>query len=207
VAISEWIEAWYSPRRSHTSWATCPQPSSKPFTPPQSPRHDQTTETVRESGSGSSAAWALVGVGRDRLGGWGRGVSRSLRADRRRDQIIADGPADVAEKGRLFTECRSGHVSVLITFRYRATAADGIVENELCPVYRATTTDVQVTVDPTEVDAAWWVAWAEFAAQADGTDPLSSWGAQQVEQLSSLGPDPFAWATGDLALLPAAALP
>jgi len=38
-------------------------------------------------------------------------------------------------------------------------------------------------------------------------DPLSSWGAQQVEQLSSLGPDPFAWATGDLTLLPAAALP
>ena len=44
--------------------------------------------------------------------------------------------------------------------------------------------------------------WADFAAHVDGTDPLSSWGARQVEQLRSLGPDPFAWATGDLALLP-----
>jgi len=96
---------------------------------------------------------------------------------------------------------------ILPTFRYRATAADGTVENELCPVYRARTTDAQVTVHPTEVHDAWWMPWADFAAHVDGTDPLSSWGAQQVEQLSSLGPDPFAWATGDLTLLPAAALP
>jgi isopentenyl-diphosphate delta-isomerase len=94
---------------------------------------------------------------------------------------------------------------ILPTFRYRATAADGIVENELCPVYRARTTDAQVTVDPTEVYEAWWVPWAEFAAQVHGTDPLSPWGIQQVQQLSALGRDPFAWATGDVALLPAAA--
>jgi len=36
---------------------------------------------------------------------------------------------------------------------------------------------------------------------------LSSWGVQQVEQLSALGPDPLAWATAELALLPAAATP
>ncbi len=96
---------------------------------------------------------------------------------------------------------------ILPTFRYRATAADGIVENELCPVYRAMTIDVQVTVDPTEVDQAWWVPWAEFVAQFDAGDPLSWWGTQQVEQLSALGPDPFAWATGELALLPSAATP
>lgn len=94
---------------------------------------------------------------------------------------------------------------ILPTFRYRATAADGAVENELCPVYRARATDAKVSVDPTEVDEAWWVPWAEFAVQVDETDPLSSWGAQQVEQLSALGPDPFTWATGELALLPAAA--
>lgn len=93
------------------------------------------------------------------------------------------------------------------TFRYRATAADGIVENELCPVYRATTIDTQVTVHPTEVDETWWVPWAEFVAQFDEGDPLSSWAAQQVEQLSALGPDPFAWATGEVALLPSAATP
>jgi len=96
---------------------------------------------------------------------------------------------------------------ILPTFRYRATAADGAVENELCPVYRARASDAQVSVDPTEVDQAWWVPWSEFAAEVDAADPLSSWGAQQVEQLNALGPDPFAWATGEAALLPAAASP
>ena len=96
---------------------------------------------------------------------------------------------------------------ILPTFGYRATAADGIVENELCPVYRARTIDVQVTVDPTEVDQAWWVPWSDFVAEVDGTDPLSWWCAKQVEQLRVLGPDPFAWATGELALLPPAATP
>jgi isopentenyl-diphosphate delta-isomerase len=97
---------------------------------------------------------------------------------------------------------------ILPAFRYRATAADGTVENELCPVYRAlTTTGVPVTVHPPEVHGAWWVSWPEFAAQADGTDPLSSWGAKQVAQLGALGPDPLAWPTGEVALLPGAATP
>jgi len=97
---------------------------------------------------------------------------------------------------------------MLPTFGYRATAADGTVENELCPVYRAvTTTDVQVRVHPPEVYEAWWVPWAEFAARVDGADPLSSWCAQQVEQLSALGPDPFAWPVGQVSLLPGAATP
>jgi isopentenyl-diphosphate delta-isomerase len=95
---------------------------------------------------------------------------------------------------------------ILPAFRYRATAADGTVENELCPVYRAlTTTDVALSVHAPEVDEAWWVPWAQFTAQVDAADPLSSWGAQQVEQLSALGPDPFAWPPGDPALLPGAA--
>jgi isopentenyl-diphosphate delta-isomerase len=96
---------------------------------------------------------------------------------------------------------------ILPAFRYRATAADGTVENELCPVYRATTTDTRTTTDPREVDEAWWVPWAEFSVDVDRTDPLSSWGAQQTEQLKALGADPFSWAAGDPALLPAAASP
>ena len=96
---------------------------------------------------------------------------------------------------------------ILPAFRYRATAADGTVENELCPVYRATTTDTRITTDPREVDEAWWVPWAELAVDVDRRDPLSSWGAQQVEQLNTLGPDPFTWAGGDPALLPSAASP
>ena len=97
---------------------------------------------------------------------------------------------------------------ILPMFRYRATAPDGTVENELCPVYRALTdNDVQVSVHPPEVDEAWWVPWAEFAAQVDAADPLSVWGTQQVQQLSALGPDPFAWPCGELTSLPAAATP
>jgi isopentenyl-diphosphate delta-isomerase len=102
---------------------------------------------------------------------------------------------------------------ILPGFRYRATAADGTVENELCPVYRAiTTTDVQLTVQQTEVDAAWWVPWEELVTQAgrtegEGTDPLSLWCSQQVKQLKSLGSDPLSWPTANAALLPAAATP
>jgi isopentenyl-diphosphate delta-isomerase len=120
---------------------------------------------------------------------------------------------------------------ILPTFRYRATALDGTVENELCPVYRAVvqlprltrltrltqvtpstagTTQIQVTPQPAEVDEAWWVPWTEFAASSggvDGTDPLSPWSAQQVEQLSALGPDPLSWPAGEPSLLPAAAVP
>lgn len=96
---------------------------------------------------------------------------------------------------------------ILPAFRYRATASDGTVENELCPVYRALAATDEVTVHPPEVHEAWWVPWAEFAAQVDGTDPLSRWGVEQVEQLSALGPDPFAWPLGEHSLLPAAATP
>jgi len=97
---------------------------------------------------------------------------------------------------------------ILPSFGYRATAADGTVENELCPVYRATTLiGATVTAHPPEVSEAWWVPWAQFAAGSDRGDPLSSWCVQQVEQLSALGPDPMAWPAGDVALLPAAATP
>jgi len=96
---------------------------------------------------------------------------------------------------------------ILPAFRYQATAADGTVENELCPVYRAITTDTEVQVDPSEVDEAWWVPWAELVTDVDEADPLSSWGTRQVEQLNALGPDPSAWPAGDLSLLPRAASP
>jgi transposase InsO family protein len=42
-AIFEWIEAWYNPRRRHTSIADQPRPSSSNFTEPPLPRHDRPT--------------------------------------------------------------------------------------------------------------------------------------------------------------------
>lgn len=105
---------------------------------------------------------------------------------------------------------------ILPSFRYRATSADGTVENELCPVYRALTdADLQVTLHLGEVHEAWWMPWAELTADVrgergggrEGTDPFSPWGIGQVQELSALGPDPLAWAPAEPAMLPAAATP
>lgn len=105
---------------------------------------------------------------------------------------------------------------VLPRFRYRAVAADGTVENELCPVYRAVATGPRFHLDRSEVDAAWWVPWAELVAEATAAplpdeggvdDPLSHWASEQIGQLAALGPDPLTWPCGNPALLPPAATP
>lgn len=97
---------------------------------------------------------------------------------------------------------------ILPRFRYRAVAADGVVENELCPVYRAVTRDRTLRPDPVEVAAAWWVPWPEFARPTDAEskdDPLSAWGREQLAELAPLGPDPLRWPAGDPGELPSAA--
>ena len=98
---------------------------------------------------------------------------------------------------------------VLPAFRYRAEAADGTVENELCPVYRAVA-EGSPRVNPAEVDDAWWVPWEQFVSaatsEADAADPLSAWAVGQVRELSALGPEPLSWPVADSSLLPAAAL-
>ena len=71
---------------------------------------------------------------------------------------------------------------VLPMFRYRAEMG-GVVENEMCPVFVATTVD-QVTLDPDEVDDHEWVGWAAFRAGVlDGTRDISPWCVEQVTQL------------------------
>ena len=76
---------------------------------------------------------------------------------------------------------------VLPGFSYRAVAADGIVENELCPVLFARLDGAgtpTVTADPAEVAEWRWVPWPSFRTVAL-TAPwvLSPWAAQQVRQL------------------------
>ena len=92
-------------------------------------------------------------------------------------------------------------------FRYRAVMADGTVENELCPLYRAIVRDHHLTLDPAEVDAAWWLPWSGFLDEVAGPDLLSPWSVQQVAELRRLGTSPTCWPTGDAALLPAASVP
>lgn len=94
---------------------------------------------------------------------------------------------------------------VLPGFRYRAVMANGITENEMCPVSAATTDD-QPVVDPDEVAATTWVAWDEFSsAVLNGRREVSPWCVEQVPELVRLGPDPLQWAGGSSAELPPAA--
>ena len=91
-------------------------------------------------------------------------------------------------------------------FGYRATMANGVVENELCPVYRAIADSRTVSPAPDEVAEAWWQPWADFAGTDQPGDPRSPWSDQQVAALVELGPDPLRWPVADPSLLPAAAV-
>ena len=72
---------------------------------------------------------------------------------------------------------------VLPDFRYRAVDASGIVENEICPVYRATTTDA-VAANPAEVSEWEWVDPVSLTAAASAAPyAFSPWLVWQLEQL------------------------
>jgi isopentenyl-diphosphate Delta-isomerase len=94
---------------------------------------------------------------------------------------------------------------ILPWFRYRAEMASGVVENELCPVFRAITVDLP-RPRREEVDAVEWVAWPAFAEAVSGAErDVSPWCRLQVDELRALGPDPLAWPVADPAGLPPAA--
>jgi isopentenyl-diphosphate delta-isomerase len=76
---------------------------------------------------------------------------------------------------------------VLPDFTYRAVAADGIVEHEVCPVFFAWVDgapEPPPTPDPDEVADWRWVPWASFRSVAT-TAPwaLSPWSVGQVAAL------------------------
>jgi isopentenyl-diphosphate delta-isomerase len=99
------------------------------------------------------------------------------------------------------------HVDLLLPrFRYRAVMANGIVENELCPVFRAVT-DAVPAPSSLEVDEHGWMSWPLFVSLVSGGElAVSPWCQEQVAQLVVLGPDPLAWPVASEAELPAAAL-
>jgi isopentenyl-diphosphate Delta-isomerase len=95
---------------------------------------------------------------------------------------------------------------VLPGFRYQARM-DGVLENEICPVYAACSDD-PLAPDPAEVADVKWVGWAGFTAQvAAGQQPVSPWCALQVAELTTLGGTPLDWAAASDADLPPAARP
>ena len=74
---------------------------------------------------------------------------------------------------------------VLPDFRYRAVDASGIVENEVCPVYRAVTSDT-VAPNSAEVAEFAWVSPASLdAAVAAAPYAFSPWLGWQLEQLGA----------------------
>ncbi|WP_026424171.1 isopentenyl-diphosphate Delta-isomerase [Actinokineospora inagensis] len=90
---------------------------------------------------------------------------------------------------------------VLPAFRYRATMPDGIVENEMCPVYRVVV-DTEPDPNPDEVDSIRWVAWTTLLDEiSSGALDLSPWSVLQLTDLIPLG-DPVDWPVGDPAHLP-----
>jgi isopentenyl-diphosphate delta-isomerase len=95
---------------------------------------------------------------------------------------------------------------VLPRFRYQARMDNGVMENEVCPVYAAYA-DLPPDPDPAEVAEIKWVDWAEFcAAVRDGRQRVSPWCAMQLAELTALGPRPLDWLPADAAELPPAAL-
>lgn len=71
---------------------------------------------------------------------------------------------------------------VLPRFRYRAEQ-DGVVENEMCPVFVGTVAG-EVAPDPEEVADVRWEPWATFRdGVLDGTREVSVWCREQVAQL------------------------
>lgn len=78
-------------------------------------------------------------------------------------------------------------------FRYRATDASGIVENEICPVFAAFVPDEQPTPDPGEVAEWRWVPWEKLADAITATPHVySPWAALQVPLIAAGHPD-AAW--------------
>lgn len=80
---------------------------------------------------------------------------------------------------------------MLPAFRYRAVDPSGVVENEVCPVYRARH-DPQggpvLAANPEEVAETRWMALDEMLAAVTAAPwALSPWMIQQVQQIEAVG--------------------
>jgi isopentenyl-diphosphate delta-isomerase len=73
-------------------------------------------------------------------------------------------------------------VCALPDFRYRCTAADGTVENEICPVFFART-DGPIRADVEEVMEWRWVGWQDLRSAAELSWSISPWAVEQIPLL------------------------
>nr|BFE84956.1 hypothetical protein GCM10020093_075570 [Planobispora longispora] len=94
---------------------------------------------------------------------------------------------------------------LLPRFSYRAVMDNGIVERELCPVYRAVVS-AEAAPNADEVDDVRWMPWKEFADDVLHNDmAISPWCREQLSHLDDLGSDPLLWPVASPADLPPAA--
>ncbi|HEX3588813.1 MAG TPA: isopentenyl-diphosphate Delta-isomerase [Pseudonocardiaceae bacterium] len=94
---------------------------------------------------------------------------------------------------------------VLPRFRYRAVMDDGVVEYEMCPVFRARTTD-EPAPNPAEVANVRWTPWHRLVAQVSTAQlTVSPWCRMQLAELITLGTDPADWPVAAPGALPPAA--
>jgi isopentenyl-diphosphate delta-isomerase len=77
-----------------------------------------------------------------------------------------------------------GPVCVLPRFRYRAVAADGTVENEICPVFCARTAG-PIHADLNEVMEWRWLPWQDLRAAAALPWSISPWAVEQIPLLDA----------------------
>ena len=93
---------------------------------------------------------------------------------------------------------------LLPRFRYHAVMTGGVAENEMCPVYVATTSQL-IRPDTDEVAEASWEPWPEFrSAVLDGSRAVSVWCREQVALLPA---DPLSASARPASELPPAARP
>lgn len=71
-------------------------------------------------------------------------------------------------------------------FRYHAVAADGVVENEVCPVFVGRAVGA-VNPDPAEIMDWAWVPWNQLAVVARFGWAISPWAVEQVPLLEAAG--------------------
>lgn len=75
-------------------------------------------------------------------------------------------------------------IAVLLpNYRYTTPPFDGIIENEICPVYAARLADGPQP-NPDEVEGLTWLPWADYIADITANpDKYSYWAKDQLKQL------------------------
>lgn len=79
---------------------------------------------------------------------------------------------------------------ILPDYRYKTPQYNGIIENEVCPVYLATTDD-SPRLNPLEVDEFYWQSWSDFLYGVHSNpEEYSWWCKDQIKQLNKIGFEP-----------------